>query len=159
MTAKRDVPWATCWVTERREGDVMRGIMMKPPPIPASDPASPAMVPMPKDRRLWFLMGGGMGDSPGLLAVELADEESLVDLKRRGRMRWHLCTCRSLFEFNIVCSIDLMLQNSKMNAKTSSIVFFNKTASEGGCHQGRAAEQNNLLLYHHESQQIMMGHL
>lgn len=29
--------------------DVMRGIMMNPPPIPASEPANPAIVPMVND--------------------------------------------------------------------------------------------------------------
>ena len=47
-TANRLVPCAACWDRPRRE-DVIRGIMMNPPPIPAREPRIPAPVPIKKD--------------------------------------------------------------------------------------------------------------
>jgi len=76
VTAKSDVPCAMCWVMERRAGDVMRGIIMKPPPMPASDPASPAIDPTPKESSFWFVGGGSFV----LLFLGLSD--CLLDLNR-----------------------------------------------------------------------------
>ena len=73
-TAKREVPCAECCGKVRKRGDVMRGIMTKPPPIPAKLPSAPARAPMPK------ALGMAKGAVDSSFALVLATDLGLAML-------------------------------------------------------------------------------